>query len=308
MSTVTETDQRRSFTVMGSASFIVVNGGPSDLVERAEARLRQLEGLWSRFQPDSDITRINQANGRPIRVHEDTVAIVLRALEAWKQTRGAFDITVLPALVHHGYTHSAFQADAAPRVASQIIAVCNDIVVDLDACSIAVPTGAAIDLGGIGKGFAADIVAEDLLEWGAEGALVNVGGDIAVRGAPAGGQRNWYLGVQNPLDTNSHVVRFHLPSGGVATSGTTIKRWAAESGEIKHHLIDPTTAFPARTNLLTLTVIAGDAATAEVFATAAMMHDGPAAMAKLEALGLAAIAVGCDGTRFQTANLGLFTS
>ena len=90
------------------------------------------------------------------------------------------------------------------------------------------------------------------------------------------------------------------------SSGTTIRTWTTEGGETAHHLIDPRTARPSRAGLSAATVIAGDAATAEVFATAATMLDGDSAMAMLERNGLAGLAVGDDGRVFRTMSLGQF--
>ena len=122
------------------------------------------------------------------------------------------------------------------------------------------PADAALDLGGIGKGFAADIVAEDLIADGATGALVNIGGDLVALGRP-GGEESWYLGVENPLDPPNHLTCLRVGSAGSATSGTTIRNWVTPAGEPVHHLIDPETAAPSRAGLSTVTVIAGDAAT-----------------------------------------------
>ena len=306
MSAGTHTSVQRSFRVMGCASHVIITGGTEALLDQAEGRLRDLESLWSRFLGDSDITRANQAAGVPVKVDEDTLAVILRSIEAWKQTRGLFDITVLPALVHHGYTHSAITSDAAPRVSQQLIGVSGSVVVDIANATICVPAGGAIDLGGIGKGFAADIVAEELLEAGALGALINVGGDISVIGTPFDGEDAWVLGIEDPGSSQEHVGRIALKQGGVATSGTTIKHWTSPSGESAHHLIDPTTALPASTSLLTATVIAGDAATAEVFATAAMMSDGPQAVEILERVGLAGLMVATDLKVYRTKNLEAF--
>ncbi len=293
---------------MGCESHVIVTGGTDLMLDQAERRLRELESLWSRFLANSDITRANQAAGLPVRVHEDTLAVVLRSIEAWKQTNGLFDITVLPALVNHGYTHSATTASAAPRVSQQIIGVSGSVHVDVAHATLCVPAGGAIDLGGIGKGFAADLVVEELIESGARGALVNVGGDICVMGDPYDNDESWVIGIEDPGAAPDHVARIALSQGGIATSGTTIRRWTSPSGENAHHLIDPSTALPATTTLLTATVIAGDTATAEAFATAAMMSDGPTAIALLEHVGLAGLMVAIDLSVYRTTNLEAFSA
>lgn len=294
--------RQRDFRVMGCASYLVIHGGDAALLDIAEARLRELESLWSRFRDDSDITRANRAAGLPTVVHGDTLAVVARALDAWKQTSGAFDITMLPALVTAGYTHSTVDHSAAPSVPGSRVGMSGWIQVDYTASTLTVPAGAAIDLGGIGKGFAADIVAEELIEAGATGVIVNLGGDLRVLGHPLD-DTSWYLGVEDPHHVPQHLAFLRLDDGGVATSGTTIRTWTTVDGRRAHHLIDPRSGLPSTTKLLTATVIAADAATAEAFATAAMMLTGAEAVALLDSVGLAGITVDADGVVHRTSTL-----
>lgn len=298
---------QRDLRVMASQAHIVVHGGDVHMLDAAERRLHELESLWSRFRDNSDITRANQAGGYPVVVHEDTLAVVSRAIQAWRQTDGLFDITTLPALLDHGYTHSATTRQPAPPVGGRQTGQCGWIEVDYGASTLRVPGTTAIDLGGIGKGFAADIVAESIIEAGATGALVNVGGDLVVLGAPCD-DSSWYLGIEDPRRPPDHAAVLRLQSGGVATSGTTIRRWVSPSGDSAHHLIDPRRQHPSSSGLLTATVIAADAATAEAFATAAMMLDAPAAVALLDRIGLAGLVVTAGGELLRSDSLKDFES
>jgi len=290
------------FRAMGSRAYIVVHGGTTEMLARAVDRVRDLEAWWSRFQVDSDVTRANQAAGRPVVVHADTLAVVARAMEAWRQTNGRFDITTLPALISHGYTHSAVNCEPAPLITGTRVGTSALIGVDYLASTITVPARSAIDLGGIGKGFAADIVAEDLIEAGALGALVNIGGDLVVLGRPSDDE-SWYLGIEDPRDPSSHIARLRLDCGAIATSGTTIRRWVRPDGSHAHHLIDPCRAQPSDSGIVTATVIAADAATAEVYATALTLMAGIDGVALLAAVQLAGIAVDDSGAVFTTSTL-----
>ena len=100
-----------------------------------------------------------------------------------------------------------------------------------------------------------------------------------------------------------HLAVMRLHDGGVATSGTTIKRWTADDGTTSHHLIDPRTGRPSTSPILTATVIASDAATAEAFATSAMMLTGAQAAVMLDSVGLAGLMVDTDGTVHRTATM-----
>lgn len=295
----------RELRVMGCRGYLIVHGGSTELLDRAVQRLIELESLWSRFLPNSDITRANKAAGSPVVVHEDTLAVVSRAIDGWQQTSGRFDIATLPALIASGYTHSTVDDIAAPLVPGTRSGGSALVHVDYVASTLTVPEGGAIDLGGIGKGFAADVVAEELIEAGVTGALVNLGGDISVLGRP-GDQPVWVLGIENPHDAPNHVAVFRLETGGVATSGTTVRRWVKPDGTKAHHVIDPSTLHPSASGVTTATVIASDAATAEVFATAAMMLSGHDAIALLDGVRLAGLVVTDDGTVHRTTTLKNF--
>ena len=294
-----------SFRAMGCSTHVVIHGGRPEMLATAERRVRQFESLWSRFLATSDITLANHSAGLAVHVHEDTLAVVARAISGCRQTGGSFDITMLPRLLEHGYTHSVTTSAPAPAVVATRVGVSDDIVVDFVQSTVTVPAGAALDLGGIGKGFAADVVAEDLVAEGALGALVNIGGDLAVCGVPGPGE-SWYLGIEDPTDRPNHLACIRLGSGGVATSGTTIRRWLTPEGAQAHHIIDPATSKPSQAGLSIVTVVAGDAATAEIFAKAAMMLDGPDAMSMLDAAGLAGLGVADNGTVHRTVTLQTF--
>ncbi len=294
-----------SFRAMGCQTHVVIHGGRPEMLVRAEAQIRLFESLWSRFVATSDITIANGTPGQAVSVHEDTLAVVARAIAGWRQTDGLFDITVLPGLLAHGYTHSTATSQPAPPVIGTRIGASQGIALDYGDSTLTVPVDSALDLGGIGKGFAADVIAEDLMADGAHGVLVNIGGDLVVLGQPAGGL-SWHLGVEDPTKATRHMTCLRIGSGGVATSGTTIRNWTTANGELAHHLINPLTARPSQAGLSTVTVIAGDAATAEVFATAAMMLAGDQAMAMLERNGLDGLAVGDDGRVHRTTTLRQF--
>ncbi len=300
------TPLERTFRVMGCQAWVQVHGGTASMLDVAEARLRELEQLWSRFLDDSDITRANRTAGIATEVDADTLAVVGRAVDGWRQTNGRFDITTLPALVAAGYTHSTTTGHAAaPPVASTRIGTTALIGIDHQRSTLTVPVGSAIDLGGIGKGMAADITAEDLVEAGATGVVVNVGADIALMGTPSN-DSSWVVGIDDPHHPGQHALVLRMQQGGIATSGTTIRRWLDAGGRSAHHLIDPTIGRPSSTSLLTATVLAADTATAEVFATAAMMLEPADAVAMLEQAGLAGFLVSDNGAHHRTASLEAF--
>jgi thiamine biosynthesis lipoprotein len=205
-------------------------------------------------------------------VSAETFAVVAVALDAWRLTHGWFDPTVLPMLIAAGYDHSFERVagrpiwyDQAPSGAPG----CGGIEIDAEHSTVRVPVGVAIDLGGIGKGQAADIVAGEMIAAGARGACVDLGGDVAVAGTTVDGEP-WIIGVADPFAPDRDHLRIALAAGAVATSSRLERQWRTVRGPA-HHLIDPTTGQPAAGRLATVTVVASSAAWAEVLAKATLI-------------------------------------
>ena len=138
------------------------------------------------------------------------------------------------------------------------------------------PRSARLDLGGIGKGRAADLVAEELIDSGAAtGGCVNLGGDLRVFGDAPERSPAWAVGLENPDDEEAVLLVVGLADGALATSSTTRRRWRTEDGSQHHHLIDPRTRAPADTDLVSVSVIAGSTMTAEIHAKASLIAGEP---------------------------------
>jgi FAD:protein FMN transferase len=147
------------------------------------------------------------------------------------------------------------------------------------------------DPGGIGKGLAADIVTEELLDAGAAGALVSVGGDVRVRGEAEG--TAWTIAVDDAAHPGVELVRIGLQDGAVATSSRLQRRWQTRTGAA-HHLIDPVTGIPALTPLVAVTAVTADAWWAEVVAKAVLI--GGWSVDAGDALSARLVTVAEDGT------------
>ena len=267
---------------MASGLQIVVVGDDDHdrTLDQALARtvglLDELEARWSRFLPDSDITRLNNSPGAWVDVDPFTVTLVVSMIEAWQATAGAFDPSVLPILVDAGYRASI---DDPWRVTilpdGQLVALGNDagptmgdIEVDRSGLAVRLPAGLALDPGGIGKGLAADLVATAAVDLGADGAMVSLGGDLRVAGSPPAD--GW------EIELDHHVVapaRINLLDGAIATSSTLRRRWSTAGGPA-HHVIDPRTGRPSTGPLVACSVVAAEAWWAEALATALLVGWG----------------------------------
>jgi thiamine biosynthesis lipoprotein len=264
--------------VMGTEAHVVVVGHEPDLLDVLDLVVELLghaERRWSRFLPDSEISRLNDHAGQAVQVHPSTLALVERAVEGWRLTGGAFDPTVLGDVVRAGYGTSlvgsldlSSPVERAPGD-TDLVRACSDIRIDHDDSLVRLPPGTGFDPGGIGKGLAADLAVAAALEAGALGVCVNIGGDLRVEGiAPHGG--TWTIAVERPGRAEPLAV-LDVAGGAVATSTTTRRRWTVD-GELRHHVIDPRTGRPSDTDVDVLTVVAGEAWRAEVLATGCLLR------------------------------------
>jgi len=291
---------------MGSEAHVLVVGPrAADLLEAACARIDRLEQLWSRFLPDSEVSELNRRAGTPVTVSPETVELVSRAVEGWWLSGGAFDPTVLGALLRAGYDRpfDTMGLDDELRSAgvSLLLTGAGDIVVDGD--RVCLPAGVGFDPGGIGKGLAADLVVGELLAAGAEGACVNLGGDLAAAGTgPEGG--GWTVGIQHERGAEP-LVDLGIGRGGVATSSTLRRHWERD-GRRYHHLVDPRTELPSGSDLDHVTVVAAAAWAAEVLSTAVLLRGSTDCFDILGGTGAEALAVTVTGEIRSTPGLAAY--
>ncbi len=296
------------FRAMGSDAHVIVVGGPDDLAERARQRIDDLEQLWSRFVPTSEVNELNRRAGTAVPVSAETVLLVRHAVEAWRLTGGSFDPTVLGDVIRAGYdrTFDDVPGHAASGTSALMIG-CSDIVVsdDVDGRGhVALPAGTGFDPGGIGKGLAADLVVGEIAAAGARGVCINLGGDLRLAGESPTGDA-WTVAVEHPWATEP-VVNLGLYDGAVATSTTLRRRWEV-GGETRHHLIDPGTGRPATTDLTLVTVVAGQAWVAEVLAKAVLLRGLPYQFDLIGGTGAEALAVDDTGHVHLSSGLTAFT-
>ena len=299
----------REFRAMGSECTLRVIVGDDrgePVLARAAELVDDLERRWSRFRADSELCRLNAHAGVPVVTSPETFDVIALAIEAWRATAGRFDPTLLDELVDAGYDTDFDAVRDRPAVVVEPVGPSArpplDLVeLDEGTRMVLTPPGLHLDLGGIGKGRAADLVLEQVLLDGVDGVCVDLGGDLRVAGTTAEGGP-WSVVVDDPFHPGDDLVVLGLTAGAVTTSSTLRRRWATDVGPA-HHLLDPDTGRPAATGLVCVTVLAASAAWGEVHAKAALVA-GPAEGRRLvEDAGLSALFIDDSG---RTESVGAF--
>jgi len=268
--------ESEAFQAMGTSCSVAATAAARDArgarraLAAGRAEVAACERALSRFDRDSDLSRLNAARGEWAAVDERLVAALRVAVRVRDDTEGKFDPTILPALVAAGYDRTFEELRTRPPRAAIGYRAGAAVEVDSRGSRARLDARAAVDLGGIGKGFSATRALWAMREaWPAmPGGLVELGGDIAVWGAtPDHGP--WRIAVADPRGSDVNIGVLGLEQGGVATSGRHGRRFGPDLA--LHHLIDPATGTPAEFGPLSATVVGPDAAEAEGHATALAM-------------------------------------
>lgn len=274
-------------------------GDLDSAISEAVAYVDHLERCWSRFLSSSDVSRVNQLGplGGPLLVDPSTVTLLQNMIIGHQVTSGRFDPTLVRAMIVEGYQASRLDPAAITLVADGVTrpGALFDLEMDPEGNMIRVPAGLVLDPGGIGKGLAADLAVARLLDRGVAGAMVEIGGDLAMGGRSAD-PSGWLIDVEHPDPSDGILCSLAISGGGVATSSVRSRRWV-QDGRERHHHLDPHTATCSTTDLIAVTVIAPTGWLAEVHATAALSVGSDDVVAYLEGHGLSGIAVVAAGER-----------
>ena len=234
------------------------------------ALCERYENLFSRTIPTSDVSRINGAQGEAVAVATETAQLVARALTYCEKSGGVFDVTAgcLTRLwdFHQGIVPEKQTLQQAVRH------------VDWHTVSVFQENGtwyvqladpdAALDVGGIAKGWIADELGEYLQHEGFENFLINLGGNVLAHGHNAKG-KPWTIGITNPFPDQSENVVVRCTGESVVTSGT-YERCFQKNGVLMHHILDPQTGFPVVTDAVGATIVCEKSIDAEGFSTTAL--------------------------------------
>jgi FAD:protein FMN transferase len=266
----------RDFLAMGTRIEVIGDADGSVVFDRAidavAAVFDREEQRFSRFREDSELTRVNRSAGVWTDVSAAFVDVLRRALAGAEETGGLFDPTVLEALTSAGYDRDFRAVPAGDNKPLRSVPCGRWPEIEIREDSVRLPQGVGVDLGGLVKGWTADLAAEAALAAGLPWVAINAGGDLRLAGDAPGLE----IGIEEPSDRAEICCRIRIDDGAVATSSVVHRRW----GPDRHHLIDPRIGRPASTPVLQATVWAPTCVAAEIASTRAVL-EGTLAMPHL---------------------------
>jgi thiamine biosynthesis lipoprotein len=289
---------RFEFRAMGTGAVVLTTD--ASRLERARAAVEEevaaIDAACSRFRDDSELTAVNRGAGRPVHAGPLLLEAIETALRAARLTDGDVDPTVGEAIRVLGYDRDFASVASTGRAVVRVAAVPGWQEVELDRRRqlVRIPAGVSLDLGATAKGLAADRAARRAAGVPGCGVLVSLGGDIAVAGDPPAGGWSVRVADWHAAGPEAGGETVLVSSGGLATSGTTVRRWSRGDEEL-HHVVDPATGRSAEVVWRTVSVAAATCVDANIAATAAIVR-GDRSPAWLESLRLPARLVRPDGT------------
>ena len=260
-----QTPDTRDFFAMNTYIRLEAYGnGAADALALAQARIEELEGLWSVTDEVSEIYALNHSGGQPVSVRDDTAAVVSFALEMAEETAGALEPTIYPVLTAWGFTTDEHRVPSQEEI-DGLLASVDHRRVSVNGNTIQMEPGMMLDLGAVGKGYASDKVEELLRAEGVTSALLDLGGNIVMIGSRPDGS-DWRLGLQSPFE-NDTVGVLTASDCAVVTSGNYENFFTADNGTIYGHIIDPAAGCPVNNDLASVTIVAKDGKLCDALST-----------------------------------------
>ncbi len=266
-------------------------------IDRAFEWFAQVEACCSRFDPESELSRLCDRPGEPVKVSNLLGRALAFALAVAADSGGAFDPTIGDSMVRAGFSENYRSAElVAPRAVDR--PTFQDVYFDSTGSEVTLLRKLTLDLGAVAKGLAIDLAARELA--GLEGFVINAGGDMFASGLNTSGEP-WSIGVRNPRDLDSLADTFAISDEAICTSGDYER--TSPDNPAQHHLLDPRTRGAAR-GAASVTVIAPTAMAADALATAAFVLGGRDGIAFLEENGVDGLIITPEGETYETPGLG----
>lgn len=244
---------------------------PQEVLDGVLSICAELDTRFDRTDPNSEVWKLNHANGAPVAVSEDMRNVLLLAEEIHRMSDGAFDITIAPVTELWDFHSDTPDVPDAAQLRAAVERV-DGSCVQIDGATVTLRDGVTIDLGGIAKGYIADRLKAYLMEQGVESACINLGGNILTIGTKPNGEP-WRVGIRDPKGGPNDVIEVVSANDCAVVTSGTYERCFYHENVLYHHILDPKTGLPVRTETASVTVIGDSAAVADALSTACFVLD-----------------------------------
>lgn len=244
----------------------ILDPADEDILKGVEKLCKKYDTMFSRTNPESEISKINNSKGEAVSVSEDTTTIIKKGIYYSEMSKGAFDISIgsVSSLWDFKTEDPSLPSKKALTDATSHVNYQN-IVVSGNTVRLADPN-MLLDVGAIAKGYIADRVKEYLEDNGVKHATINLGGNVQTIGTkPDGSPYN--IGIQKPFDESGQAITsVKVKDQSVVTTGT-YQRYFEKNDIMYHHILDPKTGSPCENNLQSVTIITDSSLTADALST-----------------------------------------
>ena len=255
---------RKTIYAMDTAAMFTVYGNNADAaISAAEEEIHRLDALLSRSGEHGDIYPLNESGAGT--VSDESAYIIKTALDVSHETDGAFDITITPLMDAWGFFGQEYRVPSDAEI-SELLTRVDYNNVTLDGNNVTLNNNAAIDLGGIAKGYASENAMQVLKDNGVTSALISFSSAINAIGKKPDGDA-WTIGIANPQNPEEYIVMLAIADTCVATSGS-YEQVFKENGKTYHHILDPSTGYPTDNGLASVSVIGSNPTRADALSTA----------------------------------------
>ncbi|HSF44757.1 MAG TPA: FAD:protein FMN transferase, partial [Chitinophagaceae bacterium] len=268
---------KNSINISGAAqgtsySITYLAGAYSNYRESIDSIFKQIDLSLSTYVPGSIISRINR-NDSDVLVDEHFLAVFHKSIDVSENTKGLFDVTVAPLVNAYGFGPTKKEPLDKKRIDTLLNYIGYTKVKVMDSKLVKTVPQVMLDFNAIAQGYTVDVLASFLESKGIHNYLIELGGEIRAKGKKLDASP-WTIGIEQPEESKEAGVslntRISLQNTALATSGN-YKKFYVEHGNKYTHIINPLTGVPAKSNLLSATVLAADCMTADAYATAFMV-------------------------------------
>lgn len=267
-SQISSTPASRDVFAMDTYMNLKAYGGENTetALDEAVERISELEGLLSVTDENSDIWKINHAEGADTPVSGDTLEIIDTALKVCSGTDGALDITVYPVVKEWGFTTQEYSIPDSETI-EDLLKNVDYKQIGINGGCVSIPQDFLLDLGSIAKGYTSDCVMEVLKKNGIGSAVISLGGNVQTLGKKPDGSE-WRIAVRNPFQSDTDMCILEVSDKAVITSGNYERFFIGEDGKAYWHIIDAKDGYPADNGLVSVTIIGESGIMCDALSTA----------------------------------------